>query len=173
MWLAVLFKDCLHPKWHPIPLGLWSKVVHYIWNRLPFGMHILFRAVPQGIASGIFYNELLKMLQIMTLFYLYAHLWMYKQIPVDSEGIYNTTAVVPQEQQPLMMIIVLIITFQKAWHKNDLITFISKWFKCFSLNLSVLIEGPMFAGWLDVIQWRITLCVGTAYHWVCQVNVAL
>jgi hypothetical protein len=39
---------------------------------------------------------------------------MYKQIPVDSEGIYNTTAVVPQEQQPLMMIIVLIITFQKA-----------------------------------------------------------
>lgn len=76
---------------------------------------------------------------------------MYKQNPVDSEGIYNTTAVVPQEQQPLMMVIVLIITFQKAWHKNDLITFILNYLSVSLLICLFLIEGPVFAGWLDVI----------------------
>ena len=29
-------------KWHPIPfkpIGLWSKEVHYVGNRVPFGAH--------------------------------------------------------------------------------------------------------------------------------------
>jgi hypothetical protein len=39
----------IHPKWHTIPYlvhyfspettGLWSKVVHYMRNRVPFGTH--------------------------------------------------------------------------------------------------------------------------------------
>jgi hypothetical protein len=32
------------PKWHPILYkGLWSKVVHYIRNRVPFGTNIFLK----------------------------------------------------------------------------------------------------------------------------------